>query len=107
MSLALILTLAAGDLTPPPERAEVCYAHVMLLVIESAEASGRVAGPTWFIRDWWDERLTDDQLGPDRQAAVLESVRARLAAEPEATKAEGDGCFEEAIKAGAVPGWDD
>ena len=107
MTVALLLMLAAAaEVTPAPTREEICYARSMILIEDAMAETGRVAGPSWFIRDWWDERLTDDQRDDARQAAVKAQVRERMGDDAEAAEAEGQGCVDEAIKAGAVPGWD-
>ncbi|HEY1225279.1 MAG TPA: hypothetical protein VGE54_08645 [Brevundimonas sp.] len=105
MSLLLIALLAA-EVTPPPTHAEVCYARSMILIEDAMAETGRVAGPSWFIRDWWDEQLTDAQRDDARLAAVQAHVRARMAEDPAAADEEGQGCVDEAVKAGAVPGWE-
>ena len=105
MSLLLIALLAA-EVTPPPNHAEVCYARSMILIEDAMAQTGRVAGPSWFIRDWWDQQLTDEQRDDARLAAVQAQVRSRMVEDAAAAEAEGQGCVDEAVKAGAVPGWD-
>lgn len=109
MTPALMLIAAqAADPTvdTPPSKAEVCYAQVMMLIEDAMSQTGRVAGPSWFVRDWWDEKLTDAEREDDRQAEVLAAARARAEADPEGSDAEQGECVDEAIEAGAVPGWD-
>lgn len=87
---------------PAPTHAERCYGQVMLL-IEEAAASGPVAGPSWFIRDYWGERLPEDR--PDeREAQVRERLLKDQHEDLAAFAVERSACINEAIDAGAVPG---
>lgn len=89
-------------------RAETCLVQIESLIIEAAQETGRVAGPSWFIRDWWTERLAE----PGQPGALSEAERsqavadapARKAADPDAFAEERRSCITEAIDAGAVPG---
>jgi len=105
LSLALTLAPQAED---PAARAELCVAHVEAFIAESERESGRVPGPSWFIRSWWidkrDEAGEPDAAATARRKALAESVAAREKAEPEVYRAERSACIEEAINAGAVPG---
>ncbi len=110
--IASVLAAAAlqgsgAQATPYPadmQRAEVCYAHVMLLIEEAARETGRVAGPSWFIRDWWGEELDEAQSTDDREAVVKTAVAKRGTEDPAGFASERSACIQEAIKAGAVPG---
>ena len=93
--------------TPYPtdmQRAEICYAHVTILIEDAARETGRVAGPSWFISEWWDARLNDAQSTDDREATVKTAVEQRRVRDADGFEAERSGCMQEAIKAGAVPG---
>jgi hypothetical protein len=104
MLATLILSLAFDGLTPPPTRAEVCYAQIEAFIADEMNTTGRVAGPSWFIRDWWAHKLAEGlESDTARQAAVAEWLARRQASEPEVVRAEKIGCIEEAIAAGALP----
>jgi len=93
--------------TPYPadmQRAEICYAHVMILIEDAARETGRVAGPSWFIRDWWGAKLDAAQSTDDREATVKAAVKQRRVRDADGFAAEHSDCIQEAIKAGAVPG---
>lgn len=90
----------------PPTRAAVCHAHVMLMIEDAMRESGRVAGPSWFVRDWWEERLSEAELEDAAQKALHDSLVARKAEAPDAFDAEQKSCVDEAIEAGALPGDD-
>jgi hypothetical protein len=105
MSAAILLMLAAMDEVTPPVRAEVCHAQIMVMIEDAMRQTGRVAGPSWFVRDWWASRLTDVESGASRQAVVRAIVRALRIEDPEGSDAERKACVDEAIQAGAVPGW--
>jgi len=110
----IVLAVAALMQTAPtpgrtePERAELCHAHINAFIAEEAEATGRVAGPSWFIRDWWSARLPE----PGTPGALTDAQRrereanmpARKTADPDGFRAEQKACITEAIDAGAVPG---
>lgn len=103
--IALALTLFAAD--PEPARAEVCLAYVNAMIVEASNETGRVAGPSWFIRDWWAERLPEPgapgALTEEQRTALVASMPARKAADPEKYQAELRSCVVEAMDAGAVP----
>ncbi|MFN3353147.1 MAG: hypothetical protein ACK4Z5_06020 [Brevundimonas sp.] len=98
----LLLAVLASD--PPPSRAEVCHAHVSMMIEEALAENGRVAGPSWFIRDWWDERRTDAERETVRERHVSVGLRALKAADPEVWEEQRSSCIDEAINGGAVPG---
>lgn len=108
MLAATALQVAGAHVeTPYPadmQRAEICHAHVMILIEDAARETGRVAGPSWFIRDWWGARLTDEQSTDDREARVKTAVMQRRIRDADGFAEEHTDCIQEAIKAGAVPG---
>lgn len=110
MIIPMLALVLVGQAPPPPEpaRAELCSAHIEAFIAETAQATGRVAGPSWFIRDWWAARLPEDgasgALTDEQRAALVAALPARKAAEPEGFQAERAACLQEAIDAGAVPG---
>ena len=109
MMLALLLALAGSDAPAhPPVRAELCSAHIEAFIAEQAEATGMVAGPSWFIRSWWSERLpedgTPDALSEEQRTALIAAMPGRKASDPVAFQAELGSCIDEAVAAGAVPG---
>ena len=87
---------------------ETCLVQIESLIVEASQETGRVAGPSWFIRDWWIARLPE----PGQPGALSEEARrkavadapARKEADPDAFAAERRSCISEAIDAGAVPG---
>ena len=89
-------------------RAEACLVQIESLIVEASQETGRVAGPSWFIRDWWIARLAEPgQPGALSEAARRQAVAdapARKEADPQAFAAERRSCINEAIDAGAVPG---
>lgn len=103
--IALALTLLAAQ--PEPARAELCLAHVNAMIAEAMNETGRVAGPSWFIRDWWTERLPEPgtlgALTAEQRTALEASMPERKAADPERHQAELKSCVQEAIDGGAVP----
>ena len=103
LSALLALTLAEPSL----EQAQACRAHMEILIEDVARDGGHVAGPTWFIRDWW-ERQAEQAGAPDDDGADLTGVKIALGAmsiaEPERFEAERQACVDTAIEAGAVPG---
>lgn len=105
MILSALLFLASPD--PTLEQAQTCRAHMELLIEDVARDGGHVAGPTWFIRDWW-ERQAEEAGAPDDDGAALAGVKIALGAmstaEPERFEAERQACVDTAIEAGAVPG---
>lgn len=106
--IALVSALSLLALDPEPVRAELCLAHVNAMIAEEAEATGRVAGPSWFVRDWWTARLPGEgaagALTAEQRAALEASMPARKAADPAGHGAELRACVAEAIDGGAVPG---
>ncbi|MDQ1153170.1 hypothetical protein [Brevundimonas sp. SORGH_AS_0993] len=105
--LAPLVALSGLPVTPYPsdmQKAELCRAHVMLLIADAYKEAGRVAGPSWFIRDWWSDRLTDEQLKTERTQAVEAAVSRRRTEAPARFDEERTACIQEAIQAGAVPG---
>ena len=103
----LLSVLAASPDAEPPPRAELCLAHVNAMIAEASRETGRVAGPSWFIRDWWSAKLPEeaaaDALTEEQRAALEASMPARKAADPDAYRAELQSCVNEAIDGGALP----
>ena len=103
--LAALLFLAATD--PTLEQTQACRAHMELFIEDVARESDHVAGPTWFIRDWWD-RKAEEAGAPDDDGQVIGLIKTGLtlmrAEEPERFDAERGDCIDTAIEAGAVPG---
>lgn len=107
MIVDLLFALLLSDPATPPPRAELCLAHVEALIAEASRETGRVAGPSWFIRDWWSARLPEEgapgALTTEQRAALALSMPERRLADPEAYQAERKGCVDEAIEGGALP----
>lgn len=105
--LMLVLALVAGAPAEEPARAELCLAHINTMIAEASRETGRVAGPSWFIRDWWTARLPPEEdakaLPAEQQAALEASMPRRRDADPEAYRAELQSCVDEAIEGGALP----
>jgi len=103
--LAALLLLASPD--PTLEQAQTCRAHMELFIEDVARESGQVAGPTWFIRDWWD-RQAEAAGAPDDDGQVVGLLKTGLtlmrAEEPERFGAGRQDCIDSAIDGGAVPG---
>ena len=103
--IALALTLLAAD--PELARAELCLAQVNAMIVEASRETGRVAGPSWFIRDWWTARLPKPgepgALTEAQRTALVDAMPARQAADPDKYRAELRSCVVEAMDAGAVP----
>lgn len=105
----MIILAAIALLAPSPSLEEVrtCQAHVALIIEDVAREGRPVAGPTWFIRDWWDQQAEEAGAPEDDTAAVsarkAELERGRTLA-PEAFQAGRGRCVDLAIDAGAVPG---
>jgi hypothetical protein len=103
--IALALTLLAAD--PQPARAELCLAHINAMIEEASRETGMVAGPSWFIRSWWTERLPKlgepGALTEEQRTTLVASMPARRAADPDKYRAELQSCVGEAMEAGAVP----
>ena len=74
---------------------------------EASRETGRVAGPSWFIRSWWTAKLpeegTADAWTEEQRARLELSMAERKAADPEAYRAELRSCVDEAIEGGALP----
>lgn len=102
-----ILLLSLPDPAPTLEQAQICRAHLEILIEDVARDGGHVAGPTWFIRDWW-ERQAEEAGAPDDDGAALMGARIALGAmsitEAERFEAERQACVDTAIEAGAAPG---
>jgi hypothetical protein len=105
MILFLTLGLAVAD--PTLEQARACQAHMEIMIEDTARDGGPVAGPTWFISDWWTRKAAEAGA-PDDDGAALTGVTIGLGAmstaEPEQFRAERQACVDTAIEAGAVPG---
>jgi len=105
MILSMLLLLA-GD-APTLEQAQRCRAHMELFIEEVAAESEHVAGPTWFIRDWWTLKAIEAG-SPDDDDAVIEGLKRGLTAlraeHADRFDAERRSCVDTAIEAGAVPG---
>lgn len=105
MILSALLALAASS--PTLEHAQTCRAHMELFIEDVARESEHVAGPTWFIRDWWD-RQAEKAGAPDDDGQVVGLIKTGLtlmrAEEPERFDAERQDCVDTAIDGGAVPG---
>jgi len=107
IAAALLLSALVAGPDPEPPRAELCLAHVNAMIAEAARETGRVAGPSWFIRSWWSAKLPEDgtsEAWTEEQRARLElSMVKRKAADPDAYRAELQSCVDEAIDGGALP----
>ncbi len=107
MIVGLLFALVLSDAAPPPARAELCLAHVNAMIAEASRETGRVAGPSWFIRSWWSARLPEDgapgALTAEQRTALELSLPERRAADPDGHRAELQGCVDEAIEGGALP----
>lgn len=103
--ITLALTLLVAD--PQPARAELCLAHINAMIEEASRETGRVAGPSWFIRDWWTARLPKPSepgaLTEEQRTALVASMPARRTADADKYRAELQSCVAEAMDAGAVP----
>lgn len=105
MILPLLLLMNADG--PTLEQARTCQAHMEIMIEDVAREGGHVAGPTWFVRDWWAQKAAEAGA-PEDDAAELAAARAALGAmsvaEPERFRGERQACVDTAIEAGAVPG---
>lgn len=105
--LMLVLALAASAPAEEPARSELCLAHINTMVADASRETGRVAGPSWFIRDWWAARLPPEggagALSTEQRGALEASIPRRRDADPEAYRAELQSCVDEAIESGALP----
>ena len=100
-----VLALAFAD--PTLEEAQTCRAHMELFIEESARESGRVPGPSWFIRDWWIEQAIDAGSPEDDDAIIagrMDGLRQLATTDPDRYRAGRSACVQKAIAAGAVPG---
>ena len=107
ISAALLLSALVASPDPEPPRAELCLAHVEAMIGEAQRETGRLAGPSWFIRSWWMARLPEDEApeawSEEQRQAFAASMPARKIADPEAYRAELQSCVDEAIEGGALP----
>lgn len=103
--LAALLIVAALD--PTLEQAQTCRAHMELLIEDVAREGGQPAGPTWFIRDWWDEKARAAGA-PDDNGELIGLIKTGLVLMRDQQSgrfdAERQDCVDTAIEAGAVPG---
>ncbi|MCS6627785.1 hypothetical protein N0B44_33270 [Roseibacterium beibuensis] len=103
--LAALLFLAFPD--PTLEQAQACRAHMELFIEDVARESENIAGPTWFIRDWWNVKA-EEAGAPDDDGQIVGLIKTRLTLmrtdQPERFDAERQDCIDTAIDGGAVPG---
>lgn len=108
MTVLAVLLVALQAPPSQPVRAELCLAHMNLMIADAVRETGLVAGPSWFIRDWWEARVpeagTRDALTREQRAALEQTLVERKGRDPERHNAERGSCVDEAIDAGAVPG---
>lgn len=101
--ILLLMTLDG----PTLEEAQACRAHIELFIEDVARESEHVAGPTWFIRDWWTRKAIEAGA-PDDDGAALEALKSNLeqlrTEAPEQFAGGRQYCVDAAIDAGAVPG---
>ncbi len=106
IATALLLSMIVADPAPAP-RPELCVAHIDVMIAEAQRETGRVAGPSWFIRSWWAEKLPEagsaEALSAEQRGQLALSMPERKAADPEAYRAELQSCVDEAIEGGALP----
>ena len=106
MIVDLLFALALPD-PAPPVRAELCLAHVNAMIAQASRETGRVAGPSWFIRDWWSARLPEDgapgALTAEQRTALELSLAERRTTEADDYQTELQSCADEAIDGGALP----
>ena len=105
MILFAVLSLALAD--PTLDEAQTCRAHMGLFIEESARESGRVPGPSWFIRDWWVKQAIDAGSPEDDDAIIaglMDGLRQLETTDPDRFQADRSACVDKAIAAGAVPG---
>lgn len=103
--LAALLFLAGTD--PTLEQAQTCRAHMELFIEDVARESEQIAGPTWFIRDWWTLKAIEAGAPEDGDAAIEGRKRDLTALRVEHSDRFDAGrhsCVDTAIEAGAVPG---
>lgn len=105
--MILFLTLGLAIADPTLEQARTCRAHMEIMIEDTARHGGPVAGPTWFISDWWTPKAVEAGA-PDDDRAAMAAATTRLEAvsmvEPEQFRAERQACVDTAVEAGAVPG---
>ena len=105
MILSALIALASAD--PNLEQAQACRAHMELFIEDVAREGEHVAGPTWFIRDWW-ERKAVEAGAPDDDEAALRALKSNLeqlrTEAPDRFAGGRQHCVDTAIEAGAVPG---
>lgn len=105
MILSALLALAAAE--PTPDQTRTCRAHMELFIEDVAREGGQIAGPTWFIRDWWD-RQAEEAEAPDDGGAAAAARKAELerqrASNPDEFQTGRGVCVDTALDAGAVPG---
>ena len=104
MILSALLVLAAG---PTLDEAQTCRAHMELFIEDAMRESGRVAGPSWFIRDWWTGQAIDAGSPEDDDEIIAgrkEALKQLKATEPDRFQEGRLACVDTAIAAGAVPG---
>ncbi|OHD00019.1 MAG: hypothetical protein A2885_21015 [Sphingopyxis sp. RIFCSPHIGHO2_01_FULL_65_24] len=63
---------------------------------------GKISGPSWQVRDWWDIRT--EGSSKERLAAAMSVVAALARADPGTARAFQQACVQEALVNGAVPG---
>lgn len=103
--LAALLALAVAN--PTLEQAQTCRAHMELFIEEVAKESDHVAGPTWFIRDWWTLKAIEAGAPEDDDeiiAGLVEGLRELRSETPDRFDADRSACIDTAIEGGAVPG---
>ena len=92
---------------PTLEQARTCQEHMEIMIGDGAREGGHVAGPTWFIRGWWEQKASEAGAPEDDStelAAAKTGLGAMRTAEPERFRAGRQDCVDTAIDAGAVPG---
>ncbi|MET4683778.1 hypothetical protein [Brevundimonas faecalis] len=96
-----------GEAAARAARAEACLIQIESLIVEAYQETGRVAGPSWFIRDWWTARLPKPgqagALTEDQRRQAIADAPARKASDPTGFAEERRSCIHEAMEAGAVP----
>lgn len=103
--LAALLFIAATN--PTLGQAQTCRAHMELFIEDVARESEHVAGPTWFIRDWWIVQAIEAGAPEDDDeviAGLTKDLRALRTEAPDRFEADRSACIDTAIEAGAVPG---
>lgn len=109
MAMPVLIAFVAALQTPPaePVRAELCLARMNVMIAEAMRETGRVAGPSWFIRDWWERRAPEagqpGSLSAEQRRELEASVVEHKVQNPGAYDAELGGCIDEAIEGGALP----